>query len=48
MTVMRKLKARSLVALGLLMAILATSFPLTAAAEAPTLNAVEITPDDRA
>lgn len=48
MTVMRKLKARSLVALGLLLAILATSFPLTAMAGDPTLNAVEITPDDRA
>ena len=48
MTVMRKLKARSLVALGLLLAILATSFPLTALAGSPTLNAVEITPDDHA
>lgn len=48
MTVMKKLKARSLVALGLLLAILATSFPLTAMAGSPTLNAVEITPDDRA
>ena len=48
MTVMRKLKARSLVALGLLLAILVTSFPLTAMAGSPTLNAVEITPDDRA
>ena len=48
MTVMRKLKARSLVALGLLLALLVTSFPLTAMAGGPTLNAVEITPDDRA
>ena len=48
MTVKRKLKAQRLVALGLLLAILATSFPLTALAGSPTLNAVEITPDDRA
>lgn len=45
---MRKLKVRSLVALGLLLALLVTSFPLTAMAGGPTLNAVEITPDDRA
>ena len=48
MTVKRKLKVRSLVALGLLLALLVTSFPLTAMAGGPTLNAVEITPDDRA
>ena len=48
MTVKRKLKVRSLVALGLLLAILATSFPLTAVAGDPTLQAVEIAPDDRA
>ena len=48
MTVKRELNVRSLVALGLLLAILATSFPLTALAGSPTLNAVEIPPDDRA
>lgn len=48
MTVLKKLKTRSLVALGLLLAVLVTSFPLTATADASTLKAVEITPDDRA
>ena len=48
MTVTRKHSLRKWTALGLLLAVLVTSFPLTAMAGGPTLNAVEITPDDRA
>ena len=48
MTLLKQLKARNLVALGLLLAVLVTSFPLAAVAEAPALQAVEISPDDRA
>lgn len=48
MTVTRKHSLRKWAALGLLLAVLVTSFPLTAMAGSPTLNAVEITHDDRA
>ncbi len=48
MTLLKQLKARNPVALGLLLAVLVTSFPLAAVAEAPALQAVEISPDDRA
>ena len=48
MTVTRKHSLRKWTALGLLLAVLVTSFPLTAMAGGPTLNAVKITHDDRA
>lgn len=49
MTVTKKNPARKWVALGLILAVLVTSFPLSALADGSnTLNAVEITPDDRA
>ncbi len=49
MTVTKKYNTRKWMALGLLLAILATSVPLSALADSgSTLNAVEITPDDRA
>ena len=48
MTIKSKHSLRKWTALGLLLTVLVTSFPLTAMAGGPTLNAVEITPDDRA
>ena len=48
MTVTKKHNLRKWTALGLLLAVLVTSFPLSALADGSALNAVEITPDDRA